>query len=134
MDQLRLTNFNQLRTNQMSRSTERELLNNLQSGIKERLQYEIGKGNMDNMSRDEVIDLLNDMSGEIIDNNLPIYYSDMAKLLAENTRFADVDDSGLLPENPTVWDIITMSVYEWLSGEYHELCEEVISELLPDLE
>lgn len=118
----------------MSRSTERELINNLESEIKERLQYEIKQGSLDGMSRDELIDELNAMSGEIIDNNLPIYYSDMAKLLAENTRFADVDDSGLLPENPTVWDIITISVYEWLSSEYHALCEEVISELLPDLE
>ena len=118
----------------MSRSTERELINNVESEIKERLQYEIEQGNTDNTSRDEVMDLLNELSGEIIDNNLPIYCSDMAKLLADNTNFANVDDSGLLPDNPSVWDIITMSVYEWLSGEYHALCEAVISELLPDLE
>lgn len=118
----------------MSRSSERELIENLESEIKERLKWEIDQGNVKDMSRDEIMDELNDMSGEIIDNNLPIYYSDMAKLLAENTRFADVDDSGLLPENPSVWNIITMSVYEWLSGEYHSLCEQVISELLPDLE
>ncbi len=119
----------------MSRSSERELIDNLESDIKERLQWEIDQGNIGNhSSRDEIMDELNDMSGEIIDNNLPIYFHDMAMLLAENTRFADVDDSGLLPENPSVWDIIRTSLYEWLSGEYYALCEQVISELLPELE
>jgi hypothetical protein len=118
----------------MSRSSERELIDNLESDIKEHLQWEIDQGNTADMDRDQIMDELNDMSGEIIDNNLPIYYSDMAKLLAENTNFASVDDEGLLPENPTVWNIITMSIYEFLSSEYHSLCEQVISELLPDLE
>lgn len=118
----------------MSRSSERELMDNLESEIKERLKWEIDQGNTKDMSHDEIMSELQDMSGEIVDNNLPIYYSDMAKLLAENTRFADVDDYGLLPENPSVWDIVTMSVYEWLSSEYYSLCEQAISELLPELE
>lgn len=118
----------------MSRSTEQQLLINLESSIRERLQYMIDNNELEGMDRDQVIGELGDISHEIIDGELPIYYSDMAKLLAENTRFADVDDSGLLPENPSVWDIITMSVYEWLSSEYHSLCEQAISELLPELE
>jgi len=118
----------------MSRNSEKVLIDNLYTEIKERLQWEIDQGNLKDMSRDEIMDELNDMSGEIIDNNLPIYYHDMAQILAENTNFASVDDEGLLPENPSVWDIITMSIYEFLSGEYHELCEQAISELLPELE
>jgi len=118
----------------MSRNSERALLDNLESDIKERLKWEIDQGNMVDVDRDSIMDELNDMSNEIIDNNLPIYYSDMAKLLAENTNFASVDDEGLLPENPTVWNIITMSIYEWLSSEYHSLCEQAIDELLPELE
>jgi hypothetical protein len=118
----------------MSRSSERELIENLESEIKERLQWEINQGNIKDMSRDEIMDELNDMSGEIIDNNLPIYYSDMAKLLADNTNFATVEDEGLLPEKPTVWDIITMSVYEFLNGEYHGITCDVVDELLPNLD
>ena len=33
------------------------------------------------------MEVTDDFRSEIIDNNLPIYYSDMAKLLAENTNF-----------------------------------------------
>lgn len=113
----------------MSRSTEQQLIINLEDSIRERLQYMIDAGELEGMDRDQVLQELNDISHEIIDSELPIYYHDMAKLLAENTRFADVDDFGILPENPTVWDIITASVYEWLSSEFHEIASEVVSEL-----
>ncbi len=118
----------------MSRNNERDLLKSLYDTVKERLQWSIDQNEIEGMDRDELIDMLQDMSGEIIDNELPIYYSDMAKLLADNTNFATVEDEGLLPENPTVWDIITMSVYEFLSGEYHGIACDVVDELLPDLD
>lgn len=118
----------------MSRSTERELLNNLESTIKERIEWNRDRGYYENYDRDEILEDLQDSSHEIIDGELPIYYSDMAKLLAENTNFATVEDEGLLPENPTVWDIITMSVYEFLQGEYHGICCDVVDELLPHLD
>lgn len=118
----------------MSRNNERDLLKNLYDSVKEHLQWSIDQNEIEGMDRDQLIDMLQDCANEIIDNELPIYYSDMAKLLAENTNFATVEDEGLLPANPSVWDIITMSVYEWLSGEYHSLCEEVIDELLPELQ
>lgn len=118
----------------MSRNNERDLLKSLQDTVKERLQWSIDQKEIEDMDRDELIDMLQDLSGEIIDGELPIYYSDMAKLLAENTNFAHVDDEGLLPENPSVWDIITMSVYEFLSGEYHGICCDVVDELLPHLD
>lgn len=118
----------------MSRNNERDLLQNLYGSVKERLQWCIDQNEIEDMDRDELIDMLQDLYHEIIDNELPIYYSDMAKLLAENTNFATVEDEGLLPENPTVWDIITMSVYEFLSGEYHGICCDVVDELLPHLD
>lgn len=118
----------------MSRNNERDLLQSLYGTVKESLQWCIDQNEIEGMDRDELIDMLQDMSGEIIDGELPIYYSDMAKLLADNTNFATVEDKGLLPENPTVWDIITMSVYEFLSGEYHGICCDVVDELLPNLD
>ena len=118
----------------MSRNNERDLLQSLYGSVKERLQWCIDQNEIEGMDRDELIDMLQDCDSEIIDNELPIYYSDMAKLLAENTNFATVEDEGLLPENPTVWDIITMSVYEFLQGEYHGICCDVVDELLPNLD
>jgi hypothetical protein len=117
----------------MSRGSERELLNNLESTIKERITWNIENGHYKGFDRDQVLEDLQDDSNEMIDGELPIYYGDMAKLLAENTRFADVEDSGILPKNPTVWDIITMSVYEWLSSEFFELACDAVDELLPNL-
>ena len=117
----------------MSRNNERDLLQSLYGSVKERLQWSIDQNEIEGMDRDELIDMLQDLDHEIIDGELPIYYSDMAKLLAENTNFATVEDEGLLPENPTVWDIITMSVYEFLRGEYHGICD-VVDELLPHLD
>lgn len=118
----------------MSRNNERDLLQSLYRSVKERLQWCIDQNEIEGMDRDELIDMLQDCDHEIIDGELPIYYSDMAKLLAENTNFATVEDEGLLPEKPSVWDIITMSVYEFLSGEYHGICCDVVDELLPHLD
>lgn len=118
----------------MSRSTERELLNNLETTIKERITWSIDNGDYEDLDRDQILEDLEDYRHEMIDGELPIYYHDMAKLLAENTRFADVDDPGILPENPTVWDIITMSVYEWMSEEFFELACDAVDELMPHLD
>ena len=118
----------------MSRSTERELIENLESTIKERIKWNRDNGRYEGFDREQVIEDMQDCSHEIIDGELPIYYSDMAKLLAENTNFASVDDEGILPENPSVWDIITASLHEFLSNEYFELVCDVVDELLPHLD
>ena len=117
----------------MSRNSEQQLLKNLYESVKERLQWHIDNNELQGMDRDQIIESLEDVRFEIIDGELPIYYSDMAKLLAENTNFATVDDEGILPENPSVWDIITASVHEFLSGEYFEIVCDVVDELLPNL-
>ncbi len=119
----------------MSRTTERELLEHLTIAIKERLDYGIESRDFEGMDKDQILDQLQEDSHELIDGCLPVYYSDMATLLAENTNFASVDDEGMLPENPTVWNIITASIFEWLSGEYYGLCQEVLEDLvLPEHE
>jgi len=56
-----------------------------------------------------------DVLHEIVDSNVPIYHSDLADILSCDTSFAYVDDSGLLPEHPDVWQIISISIYERLS-------------------
>ena len=117
----------------MSRSSEQALLSNLKTTIEERIEWNLDNGHYDGFSREQILEDLQDSSSELIDGELPIYYHDMAKLLAENTRFADVEDFGLLPENPTVWDIITMSVYEWLSSEFYQLACEAVDELMPNI-
>lgn len=56
-----------------------------------------------------------DMLHEIVDSNVPIYHSDLADILSEDTRFAFVEDAGLLPEHPDVFQMISISIYEKLS-------------------
>ena len=117
----------------MSRNSEQQLIKNLNDSVKERLQWNIDNNELEGMDRDQIIESLEDVRYEIIDGELPIYYSDMAKLLAENTNFAYVDDEGCLPENPSVWDIITMSVSQFLDGEFSGIACDVVDELLPNL-
>lgn len=117
----------------MCRNSERAILKSLEETIKERIKWNIENGHYADLDRDQVLEDLQDSSHEMIDGELPIYYHDMAALLAEDTRFATVDDEGILPENPTVWDIITASVYEWLSGEFFELACDAVDELMPEL-
>ena len=117
----------------MTKSTQQALLDNLSDSIKERLQWEIDNNDMAQLSRDGILEFLQDARHEIVDGDMPIYYSDLANLLAEDRRFADVDDRGILPENPTVWDILTASVYEWLSEEFDTLAFDAVDELFPHL-
>lgn len=114
----------------MSRNNETDLLKSLYESVKERLRGSIDRDGIEGMDRDELIGMLHDIRNEIIDNELPTCYSVMTKLLTDNTNFAAVEDEGLLPENPTVWDIITMSVYELLRREYHRIACDVVDELL----
>ena len=54
---------------------------------------------------------------EIVDEAIPVYNSELLGLLSDNHSLAEVDDLGLLPENPDVYDIIRTAVYEQLSYE-----------------
>lgn len=52
---------------------------------------------------------------EIVDGCVPIYHSDLAEMFAEDYSLGFVDDAGLLPENPDVFQVISISIYERLS-------------------
>lgn len=79
--------------------------------------------NMIEQLNDERADILadrypEDRITEIIDGFIPVYHSHLAELLADSPSLGDgPDDSGLLPDRPTVWNIITAAVYEDLSAE-----------------
>ena len=68
-------------------------------------------------SKDEIFDneYPEDVLHEIVDSNVPIYHSDLADILASDNQFAFVDDAGLMPEHPDVYQIISISIYEKLS-------------------
>lgn len=65
-----------------------------------------------------------DLVHELIDGGIPIYNSDLAELLADDNNFASVDDEGLLPKNPTVWQIISTACYEYLCGISYQWMRE----------
>ena len=44
----------------------------------------------------------------------------MASALDSDTSLAHVDDHGLLPPDPSVWDILSISIYERLSAVAYE--------------
>lgn len=117
----------------MRRNSELALRTSLLESIKESIQYYTKDNEHESFTRDDILDYLNDYSHELIDGVIPVYYSDLASLLAENNSFAYVDDHGLLPENPDVWQIISTSIFEYLSSEFFELACDAVDELHPEL-
>lgn len=61
---------------------------------------------------------------ELADSHIPVYYSNLIDCLADNHNLAEVDDSGLLPENPSVYQIISTAMYEALSQVANEAYDE----------
>jgi len=75
----------------------------------------------------DLIDELNDNKKEILkreypsdliteyaDSYVPIYNYDLIEALSSDHTLSNVDDSGLLPQDPSVHDIIRMAIYEKL--------------------
>ena len=75
----------------------------------------------------DLIDELNDNKKEILereypsdliteyaDGYVPIYNYDLIEESSSDHTLANVDDTGLLPQNPSVHDIIRMAIYERL--------------------
>ena len=56
---------------------------------------------------------------ELADSYVPIYNYDLIDALSCDHTLAYVDDTGLLPENPSVYGIIRMAIYERLSNAAH---------------
>ena len=64
-----------------------------------------------------------------VDARIPIYHGRLVELLYSDVRLGyGPDDSGLVKEAPTVWDILTAAVYERLSAEAAEWLEEARAE------
>ena len=61
-----------------------------------------------------------DLITEYADGWIPIYNSDLIEALSSDHTLANVDDSGLLPQDPSVHDIIRTAIYERLIGVAYE--------------
>ena len=61
-----------------------------------------------------------DLITEYADGWIPIYNSDLIETLSSDDSLSNVDDTGLLPENPSVHDIIRTAIYERLIGVAYE--------------
>jgi hypothetical protein len=71
---------------------------------------------------------------ESVDNLIPIYNWELLKYASENSEFWYVDDMGLLPENPDLFDFIKTSIYEYLLSSYSEIQEKVFEEYKKEIE
>ena len=84
-----------------------------------------------------LIEELNDNKKEILENEypsdliheyadgwIPVYNRDLIEALSSDHSLSNVDDNGLLPENPSVHDIIRTSIYERLIGVAYEWLNE----------
>jgi hypothetical protein len=70
-----------------------------------------------------------DELNEYVDSRIPVYHGRLVELLYSDVKLGyGPDDSGLLGEAPTVWDILTAAVYERLSAEAAEWLEEARAE------
>ena len=65
-----------------------------------------------------------DLITEYADSWIPVYNSDLIETLSEDHTLAHVDDEGLLPENPSVHDIIRVAIYERLIAAAYEWLNE----------
>jgi hypothetical protein len=61
-----------------------------------------------------------DLIHEYADGWIPVYNSDLIDALSSDHSLCDVDDHGLLPQNPSVHDIIRTAIYEKLIGVAYE--------------
>lgn len=70
-------------------------------------------------NRDDILEdaYPEDRVAEYVETAIPVYYGDLAAMLADDTSLGFVDDEGLLGDNPDVFTIIQVSIYEELSHE-----------------
>ena len=61
-----------------------------------------------------------DLIHEYAEGWVPIYNSDLIETLSSDHSLSNVDDTGLLPKNPSVHDIIRTAIYERLVGAAYE--------------
>ena len=56
---------------------------------------------------------------ELADSYVPVYNFDLLECLSLDYTLAQVDDTGLLPENPSVHDIVRIAICERLMNAAH---------------
>ena len=62
---------------------------------------------------------------EIVDGLVPIYYSELAQLLAQDTSLGFVDEVDLVVDKSNVWDVLSASVYCRLHAAAYTWLSEV---------
>ena len=62
-----------------------------------------------------------DILHEIVDSYVPIYYGEIAEVLASDSSLGWIDDEGLVGENATIHERIQVAIYERLSAKAHEV-------------
>ena len=65
-----------------------------------------------------------DLITEYADSWIPVYNSDLIEALSDDHTLAYVDEQGLLPEDPSVHDIIRVAIYERLIAAAYEWLNE----------
>jgi len=72
-----------------------------------------------------------DRIAELADSYIPVYYSELAQLLASDTSLSEPDDTGVVEGVTDVWKILQASVSERLSAVgYKWLSENELSETI----
>ncbi|MEY4718975.1 MAG: mimic ocr, partial [Pseudomonadota bacterium] len=79
---------------------------------------------------DEKLDILldsypEDRISEMADSRVPIYYSELAQCLADDTSLAELEDEGLAEGVTDVFKRIQIAIYERLSGVAYQWLSEV---------
>ena len=94
-----------------------ELINNLREALDEERDAILLDGDYDG-----------DRIHEIVDGLVPIYYGELAHLLAQDTSLGFVDDIGLVAsakQDVSAFDIISVSIYEHLIAAAYTWLSEV---------
>lgn len=87
------------------------------------LEQDVAKEVMERQA--EIVDD-EDVLTEIADSHIPIYYSDLAECLANDTSLSEPEDTGLVAEEcKDIWKILSISIYERLSQAAHQAWEEI---------
>ena len=61
---------------------------------------------------------------ELADGYIPVYFYELAQLLASDTSLSEPDDIGLVEGVTDVWQILQASIYERLSVVAHQWLSE----------
>lgn len=103
---------------------------NIEDGVRAALRERIAYAPQDAFAEDcEPSGELRDAITEVADGCVPLYNADLAQALRDDLSLAQPDDDSLIPENPDVWQILQVSIYERLSHAAHEHADEIASYL-----